>query len=92
MCGIAGYARFDGSAGLDRMVYGIRHGDPDDVGFTRVGARAGLSFARLSIVDFAGGHQLFLIETGDVQSVVNGKVLGESDSYALGLRDPVGTP
>ena len=74
MCGIAGYAGFDGSARLGEMVAAIRHRGPDDEGFVRVGEMAGLGFARLSIVDLSGGHQPFQGETGRVHAVVNGEV------------------
>lgn len=78
MCGIAGYAGFDGSARLEQMVAAIRHRGPDDTGLVRVGEAAGLGFARLSIMDLSGGHQPFRGETGDVHAVVNGEVYNHS--------------
>lgn len=78
MCGIAGYAGFDGSARLEEMVAAIRHRGPDDERLVRLGGTAGLGFARLSIVDLSGGHQPFRGETGLVHAVVNGEVYNHS--------------
>jgi asparagine synthase (glutamine-hydrolysing) len=73
VCGITGYAGFHGEALLPGMVDALRHRGPDDSGIEEYGP-AGLGFARLSIVDLAGGHQPLTGETGQVHAVVNGEI------------------
>jgi asparagine synthase (glutamine-hydrolysing) len=84
VCGIAGYAGWDGRAALPGMVRALRHRGPDDEGAEEYGA-AGLGFARLSIVDLAGGHQPLTGESGRVHAVVNGEIYNHER-----LRDELG--
>jgi asparagine synthetase B (glutamine-hydrolysing) len=76
MCGIAGFARVDGTrAGDDvllaRMCDAIFHRGPDEDGMLVEGGVA-LGMRRLSIIDVAGGHQPISTESGDVTVVFNG--------------------
>ena len=86
MCGIAGFAdavtRADAGAPervaadtrlVRAMCSVIRHRGPDDEG-VRVEPGVGLGMRRLSIIDFATGHQPIGSEDGAVQVVFNGEI------------------
>jgi len=79
MCGIAGMlALAPGAAGpsleaLQRMAGALRHRGPDEFGVYR-DARAGLSHARLSIIDLATGQQPLCNEDGTLWVVFNGEI------------------
>lgn len=77
MCGIAGYAGWNGRPALPAMVAALRHRGPDDEGMEFYDG-AGLGFARLSIIDLAGGHQPLTGEDGSVHAVVNGEIYNHS--------------
>jgi asparagine synthase (glutamine-hydrolysing) len=78
MCGIAGI--FDAGRTRpveghlrDAMVQALRHRGPDDDGSFEAPGIA-LGFARLSIMDLAGGNQPHSNETGDIVCVCNGEI------------------
>jgi asparagine synthase (glutamine-hydrolysing) len=87
MCGIAGYAGWDGRSELPAMVGALEHRGPDDCG-SKIFANAGLGFRRLSIIDLDGGHQPLTSEDGRVHAVVNGEIYNHeqlrSDLSSLG--------
>ena len=60
------------------MVESIRHRGPDDQGFWS-DANAALAFARLSIVDLAGGHQPMCNEDGTIWVVFNGEIYNHGE-------------
>lgn len=83
MCGFTGlYAQRvaeDSSAARARLtavqaaIHAIRHRGPDEQRFWQDG-EATLGFARLAIVDLAGGSQPMANETGRLQLVFNGEI------------------
>jgi asparagine synthase (glutamine-hydrolysing) len=79
MCGIAGVvalaptAEAPGRETLTRMAAALRHRGPDGFGIYR-DARAGLSHARLSIIDLSGGGQPLSNEDGSLWIVFNGEI------------------
>ena len=79
MCGIAGMVALGDNAappGLDQltvMAGALRHRGPDEFGIYR-DRRAGLSHARLSIIDLAGGQQPLSNEDGTLWIVFNGEI------------------
>ncbi|MGE5243022.1 MAG: asparagine synthase (glutamine-hydrolyzing) [Betaproteobacteria bacterium] len=79
MCGIAGIVNL-GSSGpppdieaLDRMAASLRHRGPDGSGVYR-DAAAGLSHARLAIIDLERGQQPLSNEDGTLWIVFNGEI------------------
>lgn len=79
MCGIAGVATWDPTAGppdrdaLVRMVSMLRHRGPDEFGFYR-DQRIGLAHSRLSIIDLATGQQPLTNEDGSIWITFNGEI------------------
>lgn len=77
MCGIAGMLSLTGAsasaAQLSAMIATLRHRGPDDYGWFTDGP-AGLSAARLSIIDLAGGHQPISIDDGAITVAQNGEI------------------
>jgi asparagine synthase (glutamine-hydrolysing) len=78
MCGIAGLINFDRREPVERetlvrMARSIAHRGPDDEGFFIAGP-VGLGFRRLSIIDFAGGHQPMSNEDETIWIVLNGEI------------------
>ena len=79
MCGIAGVVSLKdgleppGIAQLSRMAGALRHRGPDEFGVYRDGY-AGLSHARLSIIDLATGQQPLANEDGTLWVVFNGEI------------------
>lgn len=73
MCGITGYAGWNGGALLESMVQAIRHRGPDDQALERYEG-AGLGFARLAIIDLSGGRQPLSSSDGKIHVVVNGEI------------------
>ena len=77
MCGIAGFANWDGPRPdervLRRMIGRVRHRGPDGNG-VHVDDVAGLAHARLSIVDVAGGAQPMTNEDGALWVTFNGEI------------------
>ncbi|HEV8594595.1 MAG TPA: asparagine synthase B [Thermoplasmata archaeon] len=74
MCGIAGIVGEGADpAMLRRMLDGLRHRGPDDLG-TYADDGVAIGQARLSIIDVAGGHQPILDEEGRRCIVANGEV------------------
>lgn len=77
MCGIAGFVNTSGTscdkALLHRMLGVLRHRGPDAIGI-RLDQTAGLSHARLSIIDLAGGAQPMCNEDGSLWIVFNGEI------------------
>jgi asparagine synthase (glutamine-hydrolysing) len=80
MCGIAGFARLDGSRlseptrpVLAAMAQALRPRGPDDMQFIELG-QAAMSFTRLSLVDPAGGRQPFVSRDGLVALTANGEI------------------
>jgi asparagine synthase (glutamine-hydrolysing) len=79
VCGIAGVIRREGDAALvardvlERMAGALEHRGPDEFGMYR-DAHAGLSHARLSIVDLASGQQPLSNEDGTIWIVFNGEI------------------
>lgn len=79
MCGVAGIlALRDGItppslSALKKMASAIQHRGPDEFGVYR-SARAGLSHARLSIIDLATGQQPLSNEDGSIWVVFNGEI------------------
>lgn len=80
MCGICGEIRFDGAPvdprAIDDMRDRLVHRGPDEAGrFVSPGARAGLGFRRLSIIDLThDGSQPMANEDGTVHVVFNGEI------------------
>jgi asparagine synthase (glutamine-hydrolysing) len=79
VCGIAGVIRREGDKALlardvlERMAGALEHRGPDEFGMYR-DAHAGLSHARLSIVDLASGQQPLSNEDGTIWIVFNGEI------------------
>ena len=82
MCGIAGYADREATAGrsndaafslVHAMCEVIRHRGPDDEGI-HVEPGVGLGMRRLSIIDLSSGHQPIHNESRDVWIVFNGEI------------------
>jgi asparagine synthase (glutamine-hydrolysing) len=77
MCGIAGLLHWgahpDAADRAKKMAAAIRHRGPDDEGFWS-DRDVALGFARLSIVDLAGGAQPMCNEDGRVWVVYNGEI------------------
>ena len=87
MCGIAGIVAADQlrPQERDRLVAMrdiIAHRGPDDAGVF-VDRFAGLAHRRLSIVDFAAGHQPLGNEDGTVQVVFNGEIYNHAEIRPL---------
>ena len=78
MCGITGYAAFNGAKTIDREVLGkmvniIFHRGPDESGMDiRHGVAMGMR--RLSIIDLSGGSQPIYNEDRTVWTVFNGEI------------------
>jgi len=95
MCGIAGIVntRPDGPPpdrdALAAMAGALRHRGPDEFGMFR-DQHAGLSHARLSIIDLAGGQQPLSNEDGTIWIVFNGEIFNyielREELQALGHR------
>jgi asparagine synthase (glutamine-hydrolysing) len=79
MCGIAGVVSLRDDLPppeldqLGRMVGALKHRGPDEFGIYR-DRRAGLSHARLSIIDLEGGQQPLSNEDGTLWVVFNGEI------------------
>ena len=73
MCGIAGTIGVRDRDAVDRMLRGLRHRGPDDVG-TYTAPDSLLGHRRLSIVDVGGGHQPIVDDTGRRAIVANGEI------------------
>lgn len=78
MCGFTGIVDLTGARRADaptveRMLRTLDHRGPDDRGSV-VADDAALAFARLSIVDLAGGRQPMTNEDGSIVSVCNGEI------------------
>ncbi|MFJ4655852.1 asparagine synthase (glutamine-hydrolyzing) [Nocardia sp. NPDC088792] len=80
MCGIAGFARTDGSSlaeTSDRilrdMAKALRPRGPDDMQFHHAG-QASMSFTRLALIDPEGGRQPFISDDGQVILAANGEI------------------
>ena len=79
MCGIAGVVSLRDDLSppeldqLGRMAGALNHRGPDEFGVYR-DRRAGLSHARLSIIDLAGGQQPLSNENGTLWVVFNGEI------------------
>jgi len=77
MCGIAGIFNFDGMAvtpeSLLGMIRMLAHRGPDDTGFHAEDG-VGLSHARLSIIDLAGGKQPMCNEDSSLWITFNGEI------------------
>jgi asparagine synthase (glutamine-hydrolysing) len=78
VCGFTGVVDLTGSGRVDaptieRMIRTLDHRGPDDRGSLVAGDLA-MAFARLSIVDLAGGRQPMSSEDGSVLSVCNGEI------------------
>ncbi|MBF0323884.1 MAG: asparagine synthase (glutamine-hydrolyzing) [Alphaproteobacteria bacterium] len=80
MCGVVGYAGFDGDKVMAAMADAIRHRGPDDSGAAMFERPAmGIAMRRLSIIDLAHGHQPFSACDGQVQLVYNGEIYNHHD-------------
>lgn len=77
MCGIAGSFQMHGGpvdrVRLRQMIGTIRYRGPDDVGIYSDGP-VGLTHARLSIIDLAGGHQPMSIAQDSIWMTFNGEI------------------
>lgn len=77
MCGIAGIVKQNGApverALLQRMISMVNHRGPDASGF-QVSGSVGLAHARLSIIDFGGGHQPMSNEDKTIWITFNGEI------------------
>ncbi|MGI9326438.1 MAG: asparagine synthase (glutamine-hydrolyzing) [Pseudomonadales bacterium] len=77
MCGIAGYAHFDGSQlpsdVLSQMCRVIAHRGPDDQGIGRYDGVA-MGMQRLAIIDLAGGNQPIESADGQFAITFNGEL------------------
>jgi len=95
MCGIAGILNLREDLPpaeveqLSAMAAALRHRGPDEFGLYRDG-RAGLSHARLSIIDVTTGQQPLSNETGTLWVVFNGEIFNyielRADLEARGHR------
>ena len=90
MCGIAGIVSLRDDLPppeldqLGRMAGALKHRGPDEFGIYR-DRRAGLSHARLSIIDLASGQQPLSNEDGTLWVVFNGEIFNYIE-----LRDELG--
>lgn len=78
MCGICGVCNAQSgepatSEVVERMTAIISHRGPDDQGIY-LNKGIGLGFARLSIIDIAGGRQPMANETNDIWIIFNGEI------------------
>src|SRR5882724_7935036 len=78
MCGICGVYHVQSNAPINphlvaQMTSCLEHRGPDDSG-TYIHGPIGLGFARLSIIDLAGGHQPMSNEDGTIWLVFNGEI------------------
>src|SRR3989339_1648755 len=78
MCGITGYAAFNGAKTIDREVLGkmvniIFHRGPDESGMD-IRSSVAMGMRRLSIIDLSGGHQPIYNEDKTVWTVFNGEI------------------
>src|SRR5215831_7657737 len=77
MCGIAGILSVEGKPvyqqELRDMCAAMVHRGPDDEGIY-LAADVGLAMRRLSIIDFASGHQPVSNEDGTIWVVLNGEI------------------
>src|SRR5262245_53685685 len=79
MCGIAGIVALDRDApppdgpALSRMAHALGHRGPDAFGLY-ADELAGLAYARLSIIDPAGGRQPMVDEFGETWIAFNGEI------------------
>ncbi len=78
MCGISGIYNFEIAEHisldvLKRMILALHHRGPDEFGIYR-DSQVGLSSARLSIIDLAGGSQPISNEDGTIWIVFNGEI------------------
>ncbi len=82
MCGIAGYFNFSPRKKehrrLESMIWAVRHRGPDGYGFY-CDERAGLSHARLSIIDLEGGWQPIHNEDKNLWVVFNGEIFNYTE-------------
>jgi asparagine synthase (glutamine-hydrolysing) len=80
MCGIAGIICHSGqdeqSARVRRMVDALRHRGPDGFGVLKIGSKATLGHARLSIVDLEAGTQPMKSRDGRLAITFNGEIYG----------------
>lgn len=74
MCGIFGYAGFEGDENLlRRMADTLNHRGPDDEGFL-LGNKVGMGMCRLSIIDIEGGHQPLFNNDKTMAIIFNGEI------------------
>lgn len=78
MCGIAGYAAFNGAKAIERETLGkmvdiLVHRGPDDSGMDIRGSVA-MGMRRLAIIDLSGGSQPIYNEDQTVWTVFNGEI------------------
>ena len=83
MCGITGYAAFNGSKVIDsglleKMVNIIYHRGPDESG-SDIRGNVAMGMRRLSIIDLSGGHQPIYNEDKTVWTVFNGEIYNFKD-------------
>lgn len=80
MCGIAGFAGYNGEAArlIGSMVGEIIHRGPDDDGVLVKGHTA-IGMRRLSIIDIAHGHQPVTTQDGTLSIVFNGEIYNYLD-------------
>ncbi|WP_305783530.1 asparagine synthase (glutamine-hydrolyzing) [Symbioplanes lichenis] len=98
MCGLAGVGYFGGRTGagettalLERMADAIAHRGPDAREIMDEG-QVGLAFARLSLVDPAGGGQPLWSTDGNLVLIANGEVYNHRELAAeLGADAPLKT-
>jgi asparagine synthase (glutamine-hydrolysing) len=87
VCGFTGVVDLAGTGRVDaptieRMIRTLDHRGPDDR-HSVVSGDIALGFARLSIVDLAGGRQPMTNEDGSVLSVCNGEIFNYPELRAL---------
>jgi len=84
MCGIGAILDPAGGVAADageRMVAALRHRGPDGDAVRRIGPLT-LAFARLAIIDVAGGDQPLDSEDGERTAIVNGEIYNHRDLRA----------
>jgi len=83
MCGIAGYAGFDGldPKVLKNMVSSLTHRGPDDKGMTSAHTSA-IGMRRLAIIDIKNGKQPITSRKGNLSLVFNGEIYNYKDLYS----------
>ena len=94
MCGIAGFARFDGTrlsgdrevAILRKLAQQIAHRGPDDEQIY-FWTNVGFIFRRLSIVDPEGGRQPLFSEDQTVALICNGEIFNHQELRNRFARD-----